>query len=90
LDRLVTTAFLQTMLNPDGAFLSTFESTNMVLLSLFAVAYCVFCVLVWFSLNRLAQKREPDLLHKNSCKNKFRVSSAVGLLTARSTTAREL
>jgi hypothetical protein len=55
---LSSAAFLQTMLNPNGAFLSAFESTNMVLLSLFAVAYCVFCVLVWFFLNQLARKRE--------------------------------
>ena len=55
---IATAAFLQTMLNPDGAFLSAFQSTNMKLLSLFVVGYCVFCTLVWFSLTRLARQRE--------------------------------
>jgi hypothetical protein len=53
-------AFLQTMLNPHGAFLSAFESTNMILLSLFVLAYCVFCVLVWFLLLRLARKHKME------------------------------
>jgi hypothetical protein len=57
---IATAAFLQTMLNPDGAFLSAFESTNMILLSLFVLAYCVFCALVWFSLTRLARKHEVE------------------------------
>ena len=55
---IATAAFLQTMLNPDGAFLSAFQSTNMKLLSLFSLAYCVFCTLIWFSLTRLARQRE--------------------------------
>jgi hypothetical protein len=63
---LATTTFLQTMLNPNGVFLGAFESANMVLLSLFVIAYCVFCTLVWLALTRLARKRElekqaPDL-----------------------------
>jgi hypothetical protein len=52
------TAFLQTMLNPDGAFLEAFQSRNMLLLSLFVIAYCLFCTLVWLWLTRLARKRE--------------------------------
>jgi hypothetical protein len=57
---IATAAFLQTMLNPNGAFLNAFESTNMILLSLFVLAYCIFCTLVWFSLTRLARKREME------------------------------
>jgi hypothetical protein len=52
--------FLQTMLNPNGAFLSAFQSTNMILLSLFVLGYCVLCLLIWFSLTRLARKRELE------------------------------
>ena len=55
---LSTAAFLQTMLNPDGAYLSAFESSNMIALSLFVIAYCVFCVLVWYALRQVSRKRE--------------------------------
>ena len=51
-----TGVFLQTMLNPDGAFVSAFESSNMVLLSLFVAVYCVVCTIIWFYLKRLDTK----------------------------------
>lgn len=47
--------FLQTMLNPDGPFLSAFLSANMVLLSIFTALYCVICALIWFFLTRAAR-----------------------------------
>jgi hypothetical protein len=50
---IATTVFLQTMLNPDGAFVSAFNSPNMVLLSVVVIAFCIFSTAVWFYLQRL-------------------------------------
>ncbi len=50
---IATTVFLQTMLNPDGAFVSAFNSPNMVLLSIVVIAFCIFSTAVWFYLQRL-------------------------------------
>ncbi len=49
--------FLQTMLNPDGPFLSAFLSANMVLLSVFTALYCGACALIWFFLTRAAKNK---------------------------------
>lgn len=49
--------FLQTMLNPDGPFLSAFLSANMVLLSVFTALYCVICSIIWFFLTRAASSK---------------------------------
>ncbi len=50
--------FLQTMLNPNGAFVSAFNSPNMVALSIIVLCFCVFCTGVWFYLQRLDKKTE--------------------------------
>ena len=50
---VTTVVFLQTMLNPDGAFVGAFNSANMVVLSLVVVAFCVVSAVVWFYLQRL-------------------------------------
>ncbi len=50
---VTTTVFLQTMLNPDGAFVSAFNSPNMVVVSLVVVAFCILSTAVWFYLQRL-------------------------------------
>ena len=55
-----TIFFLQTMLNPDGPFLSAFLSANMVLLSVFTALYCAICALIWFFLSRAAAGKESD------------------------------
>ena len=49
--------FLQTMLNPDGPFLSAFLSANMILLSVFTALYCMICALIWFFLTRAARSK---------------------------------
>lgn len=49
--------FLQTMLNPDGPFLSAFISANMIILSVFTALYCLACALIWFFLNRAAASK---------------------------------
>lgn len=50
---ILATFFLQTMLNPDGAFVSAFNSPNMIILTIVVTAFCVFSVLVWFYFQRL-------------------------------------
>ncbi len=52
-----TALFLQTMLNPDGAFVSAFNSPNMVTLALAVIAFCLFSSAVWFYLQH-AEKTE--------------------------------
>ncbi len=47
-----TALFFQTMLNPDGPFLSAFLSANMMVLSVFTVLYCAVCAMIWFFLTR--------------------------------------
>ena len=47
-----TVLFLQTMLNPEGPFLSAFLSANMVTLAVFTVLYCIVCAMIWFFLTR--------------------------------------
>ncbi|HEY6042075.1 MAG TPA: lamin tail domain-containing protein [Anaerolineae bacterium] len=44
---LVTAIFMQTMLNPDGSFLSAFESGNMVTLAVGVGLFCLFTAIVW-------------------------------------------
>ena len=50
---VTTTVFMQTMLNPDGAFVSAFDSPNMVVLSVVVIVFCIFSTAVWFYLQRL-------------------------------------
>ncbi|MDE3089051.1 MAG: lamin tail domain-containing protein [Chloroflexota bacterium] len=50
---VTTTVFLQTMLNPDGAFVSAFKSPNMMVLAAVVAVFCLFSVAVWFYLKRL-------------------------------------
>lgn len=50
---VTTTVFLQTMLNPNSAFVSAFNSPNMVMLSLVVIVFCLFSTAVWFYLQRL-------------------------------------
>ena len=52
-----TVLFLQTMLNPNGPFLSAFQSANMTLLSVFTALYCLICALIWFFLTRAASNK---------------------------------
>jgi hypothetical protein len=58
---VAATVFLQTMLNPDGAFVSAFESPNMVLLSIVVVAFCIFSTAVWFYLQRLEKLETAEI-----------------------------
>lgn len=55
---VTTTVFLQTMLNPDGAFVSAFNSPNMVVLSLVVVAFCIVSAVVWLYLQRLEKAED--------------------------------
>jgi type III secretory pathway component EscS len=55
------TVFLQTMLNPDGAFVAAFESPNMVLLSIVVIAFCIFSTAVWFYLQRLEKLQAAEV-----------------------------
>lgn len=48
--------FLQTMLNPDGAFVGAFNSPNMVVLSIVVAVFCIFCASVWFYLQQVDKK----------------------------------
>ncbi len=48
--------FLQTMLNPNGAFVGAFNSPNMVVLSIIVVVFCIFCASVWFYLQQVDKK----------------------------------
>ena len=48
--------FLQTMLNPNGAFISAFNSPNIVILSIIVTVFCVFCAGVWFYLQQLDKR----------------------------------
>ena len=48
--------FLQTMLNPDGAFVGAFNSPNMVVLSIIVIVFCLFCTGMWFYLQQLDKK----------------------------------
>lgn len=50
---IAITVFLQTMLNPEGAFVSAFNSSNMVWLAILVAAFCCFSTLVWFYFQRL-------------------------------------
>ena len=50
---VTTTVFIQTMLNPDGAFVSAFNSSNILVLSLVVVIFCILSTLIWFYLQRL-------------------------------------
>lgn len=45
--------FLQTMLNPDGAFVSAFNSSNMIWLTIIVVSFCCISTLIWFYFQRL-------------------------------------
>lgn len=47
---VTTSVFLGTMLNPDGAFISAFQSPNMTILAIFVIAFCVFSTGLWFFL----------------------------------------
>ena len=58
---IASTVFLQTMLNPDGAFVSAFESPNMVLLSIVVIAFCVLSTAVWFYLQRLEKLETAEV-----------------------------
>lgn len=49
--------FLQTMLNPDGAFVSAFNSSNMIWLTIIVVSFCCLSTLIWFYFQRL--KKAP-------------------------------
>ncbi|MBI5033071.1 MAG: lamin tail domain-containing protein [Chloroflexi bacterium] len=53
---LSTAIFLQTMLNPNGAFISAFNSPNIVILSITVIAFCLFCTGMWFYLQQLDKK----------------------------------
>jgi hypothetical protein len=53
---VIAAIFLQTMLNPDGAFVSAFNSPNMVVLSIGVLVFCLFCAGMWFYLQRLDQR----------------------------------
>jgi hypothetical protein len=48
--------FLQTMLNPDGAFVNAFNSPNMIVLSVIVIVFCIFCAGMWFYLNHIDKK----------------------------------
>jgi hypothetical protein len=50
---VTTTVFIQTMLNPEGAFISAFNSSNILVLSLVVVVFCILSTLVWLYLQRL-------------------------------------
>ena len=52
----ITAIFLQSMVNPDGEYLSAFESKNMLLLTLATLAYCLLCVFIWLILTRAEGK----------------------------------
>lgn len=52
---LFAVIFLQTMLNPDGAFVSAFNSPNMVMLSIIVVGFCLFSAGMWFYLQQAEQ-----------------------------------
>ncbi len=52
----ITAIFLQTMVNPHGAYLSAFESKNMLLLTLATLAYCLLCAFIWLILTRAESK----------------------------------
>ncbi|MBI5653580.1 MAG: lamin tail domain-containing protein [Chloroflexi bacterium] len=49
---LTATIFFQTMLNPDGDFIRAFEQSNMVILALIVIAFCVGTTALWFYLQR--------------------------------------
>lgn len=51
-----TFVFLQTMLNPDGAFISAFIGANMAALTFWVVAFCLLCVLIWLYFQRRSVK----------------------------------
>ena len=44
---------MQTMLNPDGAFVSAFNSPNILALSLVVVIFCILSTIIWLYLLRL-------------------------------------
>jgi hypothetical protein len=48
----VSALFMQTMLNPDGSFLSAFESGNMLTLAAGVGAFCLFTLVVWLYFGR--------------------------------------
>lgn len=50
---VVAFVFMQTMLNPTGAFAAAFDSPNMVMLAVVVIAFCAFSTLTWFYLQNL-------------------------------------
>ncbi len=52
--------FLQTVLNPDGAFISAFESPNMIALAAVVIAFCLFSTAAWFYFQYLEKKQARD------------------------------
>jgi hypothetical protein len=50
------TIFLQTMLNPSGSFVNAFQSSDMLLLSLIVLLFCVLSTAIWFYFQRSEKK----------------------------------
>lgn len=47
--------FVQTQLNPDGEFLGAFNKPNIVWLTIFTLAFCLFSAAFWYYFQRRAQ-----------------------------------
>ncbi len=52
---VITTIFFQTMLNPDGDFVRAFQQTNMVVLSLIVIGFCLSSVGLWYFFQQRAK-----------------------------------
>jgi hypothetical protein len=48
--------FLQTMLNPDGAFVNAFQSPNMILLSAMVALFCAVSAAIWIHFRRAQEQ----------------------------------
>jgi fumarate reductase subunit C len=58
---VTTLVFLQTMLNPNSAFVSAFQSPNMVILSVVVIVFCILSTAVWFYLQRLEKSEAAKI-----------------------------
>ncbi|MBI5300968.1 MAG: lamin tail domain-containing protein [Chloroflexi bacterium] len=50
---LTTTVFFQTMLNPNGDFVHAFQQSNMIVLSLTVIGFCILSAGLWYYFQRV-------------------------------------